>query len=67
MLALDPDTGEVTARHEAPAPLGSFAFNGDGQDCIVLALKEEIAALDLRTGQLRPLARIEDEPSRTCG
>lgn len=58
VLALDPDTGAVTARHEAPAPLGSFAFNGD--DCIVLALKEDIAALDLRTGQLRSLARIED-------
>lgn len=57
ILALDPDTGAVTARHEVPPPLGSFAFNGD--DCIVLALKEEIAALDLRTGQLRSLARIE--------
>lgn len=57
--ALDPDTGQATARHEAPPPLGSFAFNGDGLDCIVLALKEEIAALDLRTGQLRTLARIE--------
>lgn len=59
IYALDPDTGEVTARHEAPAPLGSFAFNGDGGDCIVLSLKEEISALNLRTGQLRTLARIE--------
>lgn len=59
ILAMDPDTGEVTARHEAPAPLGSFAFNGDGSDCIVLSLKEEIAALDLRTGKLRSLARID--------
>ncbi|VTU28651.1 L-arabinolactonase [Variovorax sp. PBL-H6] len=59
ILALDPDTGLVTARHEAPPPLGSFAFNGDGLDGIVLALKEEIAALNLRTGQLRTLARIE--------
>lgn len=57
--ALDPDTGAVRARHAAPAPLGSFAFNGDGGDAIVLALKEEIAALDLRSGQLRTLARIE--------
>jgi L-arabinonolactonase len=56
--ALNPDTGVVTARHEAPPPLGSFAFNGD--DCIVLSLKEEIAALNLRNGQLRSLARIED-------
>lgn len=59
IYALDPDTGEVTARHEAPAPLGSFAFNGDDGDCIVLSLKEEISALNLRTGQLRTLARIE--------
>jgi sugar lactone lactonase YvrE len=59
ILALDPQTGEVRARHAAPAPLGSFAFNGDGGDAIVLALKEEIAALDLRGGQLRTLARIE--------
>lgn len=59
IYALDPDTGEVTARHEAPAPLGSFAFNGDDGDCIVLSLKEEISALNLRTGQRRTLARIE--------
>lgn len=59
IYALDPDTGEVTARHEAPAPLGSFAFNGDDGDCIVLSLKEEISALNLRTGQLRTLARID--------
>jgi L-arabinonolactonase len=59
VYSLDADTGEVTARHAAPAPLGSFAFNGDGGDAIVLALKEEIAALDLRHGQLRTLARIE--------
>jgi len=57
--ALNPQTGEVAARHEAPAPLGSFAFNGDEGDCIVLALKEEIAALNLRSGQRRTLARIE--------
>ena len=60
ILALDPDTGAVVARHEAPPPLGSFAFNGDEGDRIVLALKEEIAALDLRTGQRRTLARIDD-------
>lgn len=60
LCALDPDGGQVLARHAAPAPLGSFAFNGDGSDCAVVALKEEIAALDLRTGRLRTLARIED-------
>jgi sugar lactone lactonase YvrE len=59
ILALHPDSGQVAARHEAPAPLGSFAFNGDGDDCIVLSLKEEIAALDLRSGELRVLARID--------
>jgi sugar lactone lactonase YvrE len=59
ILALDPETGRVTARHEAPAPLGSFAFNGEDGEAIVLSLKEEIAALDLRNGQLRMLARIE--------
>lgn len=59
ILALDPDTGAVTARHAAPPPLGSFAFNGDGGDGVVLALKEEIAALDLRRGRLRTLARID--------
>ncbi len=64
--ALDPDTGQATARHVAPPPLGSFAFNGDGLDCIVLSLKEEIAALDLRTGQLRTLARIE-RAAPICG
>lgn len=60
ILALDPGSGEITARHEAPAPLGSFAFNGDRGDSIVLALKEEVASLDLRTGQRRTLARLDD-------
>jgi L-arabinonolactonase len=60
LLALDPDTGAVTARHSAPAPLGCFAFNGEAGDNVVLALREEVAAMDLRSGQLRTLARIED-------
>lgn len=60
IYALDAETGEVRARHEAPAPLGSFAFNGDRGDGIVLALKDEIIWLDLRTGQRRTLARGED-------
>lgn len=59
ILAMDPDTGQVTARHEAPAPLGSFAFDGEDGTRIVLSLKEEIAALDLRSGELRTLARID--------
>ncbi|WP_028604375.1 SMP-30/gluconolactonase/LRE family protein [Ottowia thiooxydans] len=56
VFALNPDTGAVTARHEAPAPLGSFAFNQDG--AIVLAMKEHIAAMSLPAGELRMLAHI---------
>ena len=55
--ALNPDTGSITASHEVPPPAGSFAFNDGGH--IVLALKEEIAALNLGNGQLRTLARID--------
>ncbi len=57
VLALDGDTGAVLARHEVPPPLGAFAFNADGR--IVLALKEQLSALDPRTGQLQTLARID--------
>jgi len=57
LCALDPDTGAVLQRHEVPPPLGSFAFNADGR--VVLALKEQISSLDLGTGELRTLARIE--------
>lgn len=57
VLALDPQTGGVTRRHEVPAPLGSFAFNHDG--ALVLALKESVVALNQDSGQLRTLARIE--------
>ncbi|MET1115964.1 MAG: SMP-30/gluconolactonase/LRE family protein [Comamonas sp.] len=57
VYALDPDTGAITARHEVPPPLGSFAFNRDGR--IVLALKEAIAMLDPGNGQLRTLARLD--------
>ncbi len=57
VYALNPDTGAITARHEVPPPLGSFAFNHDGR--IVLALKDAIAALDLNNGQLRTLARLD--------
>lgn len=57
IYALDPDTGDITARHALPPPTGSFAFNNDG--CIVLALKEEVAALNLSNGHLRTLARME--------
>lgn len=57
VYALDPDSGAVTARHEVPPPLGSFAFNRDG--AIVLALKDAIAALNLNDGRLRTLARLD--------
>lgn len=57
IYALDPASGRILARHAVPPPVGSFAFNRDG--AIVLALKEEIALLQLDTGQLRTLARIE--------
>lgn len=57
LYALDPDSGDITARHEVPAPLGSFAFNHDGQ--VVLALKDAVVALDLGTGRCRPLASLD--------
>ncbi|MEH3086584.1 MAG: SMP-30/gluconolactonase/LRE family protein [Xylophilus ampelinus] len=57
ILGLDPGTGAVLARHEAPAPTGSFAFDAGGG--IVVALREEIALLDPATGRLRTLARID--------
>ena len=56
LLALDPNSGQVLARHEIPAPVGSFAFNHDGK--VILALKEHIASLDLSSGELRQLAHI---------
>jgi len=59
IYALDPDSGEVKERYEVPAPLGSFAFNGDGRS-VVVALKDQIAMLDLNTGALHTLARGED-------
>lgn len=57
VYALHPDTGVITARHEVPPPLGSFAFNSDGR--IVLALKDAIAALDVSNGRLCTLARLD--------
>lgn len=56
IMALDPETGALLARHEAPAPLGSFAFNQDGS--IILAMKEQIAALNPGNNELRVLADI---------
>lgn len=55
--ALDPDTGQRMASHEAPPPTGSFAFNHDGN--LVVALKEAIAALNPKSGELHLLARLD--------
>lgn len=60
LLALDGDSGAVLARHQAPAPLGCFAFNGEASAQVVLALKEELVLQDLASGTRRTLARIED-------
>lgn len=55
--ALHPVTGQRLASHEAPPPTGSFAFNHDGR--LVVALKEEIAALNPHNGDLQLLARLD--------
>lgn len=57
LLAVDPDTGEAQ-RWSLPAPVGSFALNGEGE--IIVALKESFALFRLSDGALQTLARIED-------
>lgn len=57
VLALDATDGQVTSRVAAPPPLGSFAFDASGP--MVLALKEQVVALDLTTGQWNSLARLD--------
>ncbi|MET4578002.1 SMP-30/gluconolactonase/LRE family protein [Ottowia thiooxydans] len=56
VFALNPDTGAVVSRYEAPAPLGSFAFNEDGS--LIIAMKEHIAAMSRPSGELRMLGHI---------
>lgn len=57
ILAVDPDSG--AARHwQLPAPLGSFAFNGD--DELVVALKERFALFNTSDHALRTVAHIGD-------
>ncbi|OZI71793.1 SMP-30/gluconolactonase/LRE family protein [Bordetella genomosp. 12] len=57
ILALDPDSG-AARQWQLPAPLGSFALNGD--DALVVALKASFALLDLHAGSLCELASIGD-------
>ena len=57
ILAVNPDSGSVQ-RWQLPAPLGSFAFNGE--DELVVALKESFARFWPADGSLRMLASIED-------
>ena len=58
LLSLDAGTGEHRIHCTVPPPIGSFAFNHDGR--IVMALKEEIVAMDLASGQVWSLARLSD-------
>lgn len=57
ILAVAPDSGSVQS-WQLPAPVGSFAFNGD--DELVVALKETFALYGLTDGSLRTLAAIGD-------
>lgn len=57
ILAVEPASGS-TQSWQLPAPLGSFAFNGD--DELVVALKESFALYRLSDGSLRTLAGIGD-------
>ncbi|WP_313369926.1 SMP-30/gluconolactonase/LRE family protein [Achromobacter animicus] len=57
ILAVAPESGTVQ-RWQLPAPLGSFAFNGE--DELVVALKESFARFWPADGSLQTLARIED-------
>ncbi|SCU74825.1 SMP-30/Gluconolaconase/LRE-like region [Cupriavidus necator] len=54
---VDPESGH-SQHFELPAPLGSIALNGD--DSLVVALKEEVGVFTLSTGVLRRVARIGD-------
>lgn len=57
ILAVDPDSG-AARQWQLPAPLGSFAFNGD--DELVVALKERFVLFDTADHTLRTVARIGD-------
>lgn len=57
ILAVAPESGSVQ-RWQLPAPVGSFAFNGE--DELVVALKESFALFRPADGALRILASIGD-------
>jgi len=57
IFAVDPASGG-TQRWQLPAPLGSFALNGD--DTLVVALKESFALLRLADHHVHTLAHIDD-------
>jgi L-arabinonolactonase len=57
VLALDANDGRVMTSLALPPPLGSFAFDESG--CLVVALKEQVVALDPRTAQWRTLASLD--------
>lgn len=57
LLCVDPESGAVQ-RWQFPAPIGSFALNGE-HECI-LALKESFALYGLSDNTLRTLASIDD-------
>jgi L-arabinonolactonase len=58
LVALDA-RGDEVQRLELPAPLGSFALNGDGR--LVVALRDSVVLLDPATGRLQTLGRLEDQ------
>lgn len=57
VLALDPADGRVCHSLSLPAPLGSFAWDESG--CLLVALKEQLVALDPQTGAWAPLAQLD--------
>jgi len=57
LLSIDPDSGAAQT-WQLPAPVGSFAFNGD--DDILVALKDTFALYRLSDGALRTLGDIGD-------
>jgi len=57
LMQVDPDTG-ATQDWQLPAPVGSFAFNGD--DDIIVALKDTFALYRLSDGAMRSLGHIGD-------
>ncbi|AHV92552.1 SMP-30/gluconolactonase/LRE family protein [Bordetella holmesii] len=55
VLCIDPASG-ASRQWQLPAPIGSFALNGDDQ--LVVALKDAFALFDLRDEHLQIVARL---------